>query len=40
MIFHEKTSSSSRVVPNGQTDRQAGMNMIIVAFHNFAKAPK
>jgi len=37
-------SSGSRVVPCGrtgrQTDRQTDMMKLIVAFRNFAKAPK
>ena len=42
--FHENTSSGSRVVAcegtDGQTDRQTGMANLIVAFCNYAKAPK
>jgi hypothetical protein len=34
--FHENPSSGSRVVPCGQTDR----TKLIVAFRNFANAPK
>ena len=34
--FHENPSSGSRVVPCGQTN----MTKLIVAFHNFANAPK
>ena len=34
--FHENPSSGSRVVPCGQTD----MTKLIVAFRNFANAPK
>jgi hypothetical protein len=45
--FHENTSSASRVVPCGQTDRQSdrltdwqtGMTKLTVAFRNFANAP-
>jgi hypothetical protein len=37
--FHENPSSGSRVVPCGRTDRQKNKK-IIVAFRNFAKAPK
>jgi hypothetical protein len=33
-------SSESRVVPYGQTDRRADMTKLIVAFQNFANAPK
>jgi len=38
--FHENPSSPSRVVPCGRTDRQANMANHIVAFRNFANAPK
>jgi len=42
--FHENPSSRSRVVPPGRTDgrkdRQTDMTKLIVAFRNFAKAPK
>jgi hypothetical protein len=34
--FHQNPSSGSRVVPGGQTD----MTKLIVAFRNFANAPK
>ena len=41
--FHENPSSGSRLVPggrtDGQTERQTAMTLI-VAFHNFANAPK
>ena len=30
----------SRVVPCGRTDEQTDMTKVIVAFRNFAKAPK
>ena len=36
MKFHENPSSGSRVVPCGQMD----ITMLIVAFRNFANAPK
>jgi hypothetical protein len=36
---HENPSSGSRVVPCGQTGRQAHGTKIIVAFRNFSKAP-
>ena len=35
--FHQ---NGSRVVPCGQTERQTDMTKLIVAFHNFANAPK
>jgi hypothetical protein len=35
--FHENPSSGSRVVPCGQTE---DMTEVIVAFRNFANAPK
>ena len=42
--FHENPSSGSRVVPYGQTDRkvdvQTDMTKLIIAFRNFANAPK
>ena len=38
--FNEIPSSGSRVVPTGQTDRQATMTKLTVPFRNFAKAPK
>ena len=37
--FHENPSSGSRVVPFGRKGR-TDMTKLIVAFHNFAKAPK
>jgi hypothetical protein len=33
-------SSGSRVFPCGQTDRRTDMTKLIVAFRNFANAPK
>jgi hypothetical protein len=36
MEFYQNLSSGSRVVPCGQTD----MTKLIVAFRNFANAPK
>jgi hypothetical protein len=36
MKFHENPSNGSRVVPTRRTD----MTKLIVAFSNFAKAPK
>ena len=38
--FHENPSSGSRVVPCGETDGQTDVTKIIVAFRNFAIAPK
>ena len=39
--FHENPSSGSRAVPCGQTDRQrTNVTKLIIAFHNFANAPK
>jgi len=40
MTFHENLPSGSRVLASGQTDRQTDMTKLIVAFHNFANAPK
>ena len=38
--FHENPSCGSRVVPCGRTDGQTDMTKLIVAFRNFANAPK
>ena len=38
--FHENPFSGIRVVPCGQTDGRTEMTKLIVAFRNFAKAPK
>jgi hypothetical protein len=38
--FHENPSSGSRIVPCGGTDGRADMTKLIVAFRNFANAPK
>jgi hypothetical protein len=38
--FHEKPSCGSRVVPYGRTDSQTDISKLIVAFRNFANAPK
>ena len=38
--FHENPSSESRVVPYGRTDRRIDMTRLLVAFRNFANAPK
>jgi len=42
--FHENPSSGSRVVPcgwaDGRIDGQTEMTKLIVAFRNFANAPK
>ena len=39
-IFRENPSSGSRVVLFGRRDRQTDMTELIVAFRNFANAPK
>jgi hypothetical protein len=38
--FHENPTNGSGVVPCGRTDRQTDMTKLIVAFRNFANAPK
>ena len=38
--FHQNTSSGIRVVPYERADRQMDMTKLLVAFRNFAKAPK
>jgi len=38
--FHENTSSGSRVVACGQTDRRTDMTKPVVAFRKIASAPK
>jgi len=38
--FHENSSSDSRVVPCGRTDRRKDVTKLIVAFGDFANAPK
>ena len=38
--IHQIPSSSNRVVPRGQADRQTDMTKITVAFRNFANARK
>jgi hypothetical protein len=38
--FHETPSIGSQVVSRGRTDGQADMTQLIVAFSNFANAPK
>ena len=38
--FNENPSSGSRAVPCGRTDRQKDTTKLIVAFRNFANAPK
>jgi hypothetical protein len=40
MKFGENPSGRSRVVPYGRTDGRTGMPKLIVAFRNFANAPK
>ena len=37
---HENTSSGSRTVPRGGTDRRTDMTKLILALRNFANAPK
>jgi len=39
-IFHENPFSGSQVVPFGPTDGQTDITQLIVAFRNFANAPK
>jgi hypothetical protein len=39
-IFHKNSWSGSQVFPCGRTDGQTGMTKLIVAFHDFANAPK
>jgi len=38
--FHEYSSSGTRAVPCGQTDEQADLKQLIVAFLNFANESK
>jgi hypothetical protein len=38
--FHQNPYSGSRVVACGQTEGQADMTKLTVAFRNFANAPK
>jgi hypothetical protein len=38
--FHENPSSGSRVKPCGRSDWQTDMTKVMVAFRNFANAPK
>ena len=38
--FQENPLSRSRVVPCGRTEGRTDMTKLIVAFHNFAKAPQ
>ena len=40
IIIHEDSFSEGRVVPRGRTDRRTDMTNLIVAFCNFANAPK
>jgi hypothetical protein len=37
---HENPSSGSRIVPRGRTDGQTDVTKLILAFRNFANAPK
>jgi len=38
--YDENPSSESRVLPRGRTDRRTDMTELVVAFRNFATAPK
>jgi hypothetical protein len=38
--FHENLSSGGRIVTCGRTDRQTDMTKLIIAFRNFAHAPR
>ena len=38
--FHENPSSGTQDVPCGRSDEQTNVMNLIVAFHNFSKAPK
>jgi hypothetical protein len=38
--FHENPSSGSPVFPCGRTDRRTDKMKLIIAFHDFANAPK
>ena len=38
--FYQNPSTGSRVIPCGQTDGQTDITKLIVAFRNFANAPK
>ena len=40
MKFHENPFDGSRVVPCGRMDGRTDITKLIVAFRNFAKAPK
>jgi len=40
ITFHESPYSGNRVTPCGRKDGQTDMTKLIVAFLNFAKAPK
>jgi hypothetical protein len=40
IIFHEYPSVGSRITLRGRTDGQTDMMKLIVAFRNFANAPK
>jgi len=40
VTFYEIPPSGRRVVPCGRTDRQADMTKVLVAFRDFANAPK
>jgi hypothetical protein len=40
IMFYKNPSNVSRVVACGQTEGQKDMTKLIVAFRNFAKAPK
>jgi len=38
--FHKNPSSGTRVIPSVRTDRRTDTKKLIVAFRNFANAPK
>jgi hypothetical protein len=40
ITFHENQSCGNRIVPCGRTDGWTDMTKLIVAFRNFANAPK
>jgi hypothetical protein len=39
MIFHERPSSGSRVIPCGQADGHTDIKKLIFVFRNFVNAP-
>jgi hypothetical protein len=38
--FRENSSSGSRILPSGRTDRKIDMMKLMAAFHSFVIAPK